>query len=74
MLETLHQRVNWPFMVLGSIKWLLGDDRLSKWSKKFSSLMYLVSPKHQNLSPVAHHISQGQASKDGRFEDASNME
>ena len=27
-----------------------------------------------NLSPVAHHRSSGQTSKDGRFEDASNME
>ena len=33
-----------------------------------------VSPIYQNLSPVAHHISSEQASKDGRFEDALYME
>ena len=33
-----------------------------------------VSQTYQNLSPVAHHISPGQASKDDRFDEASNME
>ena len=33
-----------------------------------------VSPTYSNLSSVAHHRSSWQASKDGRFEDAFNIE
>ena len=46
-----------------------------KWPIPLDSLLAgSVSPTYQNLSPIAHHISPWQASKDGRFENALYME
>ena len=39
-----------------------------KWPIPMASLLW-VSSIYQNLSPVAHNISYGQASKEDRFED-----
>ena len=39
---------------------------------KVDKIMFLMFKK--NLCPIANEISSGQASKDGRFEDDSNME
>ena len=47
---------------------------------KIISCIYLFISKvdkimfKKNLCPIANEISSGQASKDGRFEDDSNME
>ena len=46
-----------------------------KWPIPMANLLSgSVSQTYQNLRPVAHHISQGQATKDGRIDDASTME
>ena len=45
-----------------------------KWPIPLDSLLAgSVSPTYQNLSPIAHHISPGQASKDGRLEEILYM-
>ena len=46
-----------------------------KWPIPLDNLLAgSVSPAYQNLSPVAHHISPGRASKDGRLEEILYIE
>ena len=53
----------------------INPDQDHKWPIPMASLLSgSMSPTYQNLSPIAHHISPGQAFKDGWFTEASNME